>query len=135
MADGRKKDDFAIELGDRRGDTFDAPPRSAAQPVTHISTSHQGLVSILSYCASSILMTTTNKYVLSGLDYNLNFLLLAVQVSGIAVMLCDFRADSVVQSIICVIAIQSCKSSGIITYRDFNLDEARKCMTRARHST
>jgi GDP-mannose transporter len=88
MADGRKRSDFAIELGERRGDTFEAPPLPSTQPVTHVSTSHQGLVSILSYCASSILMTTTNKYVLSGLDYNLNFLLLAVQV-GIAVILCD----------------------------------------------
>ena len=35
---------------------------------------------ILSYCASSIIMTVTNKYVLSGLDFNLNFLLVAVQV-------------------------------------------------------
>ena len=31
------------------------------------------------------------------------------------------------QSIVCVIAIQSCKTSGVITYRDFNTDEARKC--------
>lgn len=28
---------------------------------------------------------------------------------------------------VCVIAIQTCKSSGLITYRDFNSDEARKC--------
>jgi len=33
-----------------------------------------------------------------------------------------------IQSIVCVIAIQSCKTSGVITYRDFNSDEARKCM-------
>lgn len=32
-----------------------------------------------------------------------------------------------IQSIVCVIAIQSCKTSGVITYRDFNSDEARKC--------
>ena len=35
---------------------------------------------ILAYYGSSILMTVTNKYVLSGLDFNLNFFLLLVQV-------------------------------------------------------
>jgi GDP-mannose transporter len=29
---------------------------------------------------SSILMTCTNKYILGGIDYNLNFFLLCVQV-------------------------------------------------------
>ena len=81
MADDKKRDDFAIELGERRGDKFDAmPTRSVPTQNSSISASNQGLFSILAYCASSILMTTTNKYVLSGLDYNLNFLLLAVQV-------------------------------------------------------
>ena len=32
-----------------------------------------------------------------------------------------------VQSVVCVIAIQMCKSFGIIQYRDFNVDEAKKC--------
>lgn len=31
------------------------------------------------------------------------------------------------QSVVCVIAIQTCKTFGAITYRDFNSDEARKC--------
>lgn len=31
------------------------------------------------------------------------------------------------QSVVCVIAIQLCKSFGIIQYRDFNVDEAKKC--------
>jgi len=115
MTDEKNRDEFAIEVGDRRADRFEAlPPRSA--PVTPpasstaglFSPANQGLLSILSYCASSILMTTTNKYVLAGLDYNLNFLLLAVQ------------------SIVCVVAIQSLKSFGVIQYRDFNTEEARK---------
>jgi len=53
-------------------------------------------------------MTVTNKYVLSGTGYNLNFFLLAVQ------------------SVVCVAAIQTCKSAGLITYRDFRVDEARQ---------
>ena len=35
---------------------------------------------IVSYCFASILMTVTNKYVLSGFGFNMNFLLLTVQV-------------------------------------------------------
>jgi hypothetical protein len=35
------------------------------------------------------------------------------------------------QSVVCVAAIQTCKSLGIIHYRDFNSDEARKCMSMA----
>jgi hypothetical protein len=31
------------------------------------------------------------------------------------------------QSVVCVVAIQTCKTMGIITYRDFNSDEAKKC--------
>lgn len=88
MAEKERQDEFAIDMGDmadRRGDKFDAlPPRSVpSSPSTSssiVSPANAGLASIFAYCGSSILMTTTNKYVLSGLDYNLNFLLLAVQV-------------------------------------------------------
>jgi hypothetical protein len=31
------------------------------------------------------------------------------------------------QSIVCVVAIQSFKTSGVIKFRDFNTEEARKC--------
>lgn len=63
-------------------------------------------LSIFSYCISSILMTLTNKFVLSG--RNLNFLILAVQ------------------STVCIATIGSLKSFGVITYRQFNKDEAKK---------
>ncbi|EGW35166.1 GDP-mannose transporter into the lumen of the Golgi [Spathaspora passalidarum NRRL Y-27907] len=72
------------------------------------SISNSGPISILAYCLSSILMTVTNKYVLSGFSFNLNFFLLAVQ------------------SIVCIVTIGSLKSVGIITYRQFNKDEAKK---------
>lgn len=65
-------------------------------------------ISIFSYCASSILMTVTNKYVLSGYSFNLNFFLLAVQ------------------SIVCIATIGTLKSFNVITYRQFNKDEAKK---------
>lgn len=72
------------------------------------SIANSGPISILSYCASSILMTVTNKYVLSGYSFNLNFFLLAVQ------------------SIVCIACIGSLKAFGVITYRQFNSDEAKK---------
>lgn len=72
------------------------------------SIANSGPVSILCYCASSILMTVTNKYVLSGYNFNLNFFLLAVQ------------------AVTCITVIGSLKAANIITYRQFNKDEAKK---------
>ena len=78
---------------------------SSGSLATRISNS--GPISIAAYCLSSILMTVTNKYVLSGFSFNLNFFLLAVQ------------------SIVCIVTIGSLKSLNIITYRQFNKDEAK----------
>lgn len=64
--------------------------------------------SIFAYCASSILMTVTNKYVLAGYDFNLNCLLLAVQ------------------QLVGLLSISLLKLAGVITYRNFNQEEARK---------
>jgi GDP-mannose transporter len=69
---------------------------------------NSGPVSILCYCASSILMTTTNKYVVSGHHFNLNFFLLAIQ------------------SVVCLAVIATLKFFGVITYRKFNVNEAKK---------
>ena len=77
----KKNRDYTVELGDRQPNgSFDAVPRSPqmASP-TAPSISNNPPMSILAYCGSSILMTVTNKYVLSS-NFNLNFFLLAVQV-------------------------------------------------------
>ncbi|AWU76106.1 GDP-mannose transporter [Pichia kudriavzevii] len=79
-----------------------APPSAVARLV------NSGPVSILCYCLSSILMTTTNKYVVSGRHFNLNFFLLAIQ------------------SIVCLAVIAVLKFFGVITYRSFNTNEAKK---------
>lgn len=82
MADDKKRDDYTIEMGERDGDNFKAPtpvPQHTFAPTTG-SAANNPILPILSYCGSSILMTVTNKYVLSGLDFNLNFFLLCVQV-------------------------------------------------------
>ncbi|KAF1971806.1 UDP-galactose transporter [Bimuria novae-zelandiae CBS 107.79] len=108
MADDKKNDEY-IEMPVVK--EFRAPSptvRPTQKSHSKPSVTESPLLSILAYCGSSILMTTTNKYVLSGVDFNLNFFLLAVQ------------------SIVCVAVISTLKASGTITYRDFNSDEAKK---------
>ena len=85
MSDDKKRDDYTIEmgsLGNNSGrDKFDAlPTRSSQAPTISPSIANNPTLAILAYCGSSILMTVTNKYVMSGLNYNLNFFLLCVQV-------------------------------------------------------
>ena len=80
MADDKKNDEY-IEMPSVK--EFRAPsPTARPSQKSHASPSitESPVISILAYCGSSILMTTTNKYVLSGVDFNLNFFLLAVQV-------------------------------------------------------
>jgi GDP-mannose transporter len=80
MSDEKKSDDYAVDMPmlDRDSRAFEPPPNPRQASNTPIS--NNPIFPILSYCGSSILMTVTNKYVLSGVDFNLNFFLLAVQV-------------------------------------------------------
>lgn len=90
MADNKKRDDVVIELDEMRG--RDSP--SARSPMLQTSApsgpampsgaiANNPIVPVLSYCASSIMMTVTNKFVLSGTGFNLNFFLLCVQVISV----------------------------------------------------
>ena len=85
MSDDKKRD-FAIELGDKQPNGhYDhrSRPRTPAmqqQSASVRTVVDNPLISILTYCGSSILMTVANKYVVSGTNFNLNFFLLAVQV-------------------------------------------------------
>jgi GDP-mannose transporter len=79
MADDKRSDE-KMEQGSSR--TFEVP---SSQPRLSPSSSpaqwsNNPILPVLAYCGSSILMTVMNKYVLSGLDFNLNFFLLLVQV-------------------------------------------------------
>ncbi len=85
MAEEEKKrflEGNEMELGEKQGRTFGSPTPPAAPRFSPPSSNWQNnpILPVLSYCASSILMTVANKYILSFPDYNLNFLLLAVQV-------------------------------------------------------
>lgn len=81
MADDKKRDDYAVDMGNA-GKVFEqsvtSPRPSGPAPVTSVT--NNPIFPVLSYCGSSILMTVTNKYVLSGFGFNLNFFLLCVQV-------------------------------------------------------
>lgn len=60
-----------------------SPPPRPPPPQNPNAAHNQGPIAIASYCGASILMTVTNKYVLSGYSFNLNFFLLIVQVWSI----------------------------------------------------
>ncbi|KAK8854545.1 GDP-mannose transporter 2 [Kwoniella newhampshirensis] len=62
---------------------------------------------ILSYCMASILMTVVNKFVVSGHQFTMTFLLLTIQ------------------SLVCVTCVWTVKRIGLITFRDFDWVDAK----------
>ena len=77
MAEKEKQEAFRVDIPSN--DKGFPPPSPRGPPAS--SAVSNPLLPILSYCGASILMTVTNKYVLSGYDFNLNFFLCMVQVS------------------------------------------------------
>ncbi|KAG8874073.1 GDP-mannose transporter into the lumen of the Golgi [Tulasnella sp. 331] len=63
---------------------------------------------VLSYCGASILMTLVNKFVVSGAHFSMNFLLLTMQ------------------SVVCIFCVTISKRMGFISFRDFDLEDAKK---------
>jgi GDP-mannose transporter len=82
MSDDKKSDDYGVD--GPAGKEFRAPSPMTRLPSVHRSggpsVTENPIAAVLAYCGSSIMMTVTNKYVLSGVDFNLNFFLLCVQV-------------------------------------------------------
>ncbi|KAG0005949.1 GDP-mannose transporter into the lumen of the Golgi [Entomortierella chlamydospora] len=72
------------------------------------SIANSATVSILAYCSSSILMTVTNKMVLSRFDFHMNFFLLTIQALTAVIFLWVF------------------KKLKLITYRQLDTGEAKK---------
>ncbi|KAK0202870.1 UAA transporter [Desarmillaria ectypa] len=62
---------------------------------------------IACYCCASILMTLVNKFIVSGANFSMNFLLLCIQ------------------SIVCVACVTSVKKLGIISFRTFDVQDAK----------
>ncbi|KAI8890247.1 UDP-galactose transporter [Backusella circina FSU 941] len=79
-----------------------------APSIITLSPTMRAALPIASYCCASILMTVTNKYVLSGYDFNMNFLLLTIQNLVTVLLLCSF------------------KFLNLIKFRDFDKEEAKK---------
>ncbi|KAK9476094.1 UDP-galactose transporter [Lipomyces japonicus] len=96
----------ALSLSSSTSSQLSWMPNQLASLLDAVSNSSSA--AIVAYCGSSILMTTTNKYVLSGYEFNLNFFLLMVQ------------------SIVCISAIRILKALGWIYFKDFNMVEAKK---------
>jgi len=65
------------------------------------------ILPILCYCTASILMTVVNKFVVSGHQFNMTFLLLCIQ------------------SLVCTICVATVKRIGIISFRDYNIQDAK----------
>jgi GDP-mannose transporter len=129
MADDERKrflEGNEMELGELQGKF--SPPRSPPAPkYTPAPSNWQNnpILPVIAYCASSIMMTVANKYILAFPGFNLNFFLLAIQAR------CSIPSAGLEincwQAIVCIVAIQGCKAAGIITYRDFKTEEAKKC--------
>ncbi|PPQ65878.1 hypothetical protein CVT24_011209 [Panaeolus cyanescens] len=71
------------------------------------SGSSSALPPIVCYCVASILMTVVNKFVVSGANFSMNFLLLCMQ------------------STVCVACVLAVKKMGVISFRNFDMQDAK----------
>ena len=127
---GKKSDDFYSQGGSREADDAQAekerfiPGPSSPSFAQKSTASNFGLgnsfskldnspgISVLAYCLASISMTVVNKYVVSGAEWNLTFLYLAIQ------------------NTCCIAAILACKQMGLITnLAPFDNEKAKRCMS------
>ncbi|OBT58466.1 hypothetical protein VE04_01506 [Pseudogymnoascus sp. 24MN13] len=98
--DGKKRDDdYSIEIptkASRSSPALNRPSPSPGTPLAPSSIVNNPGLSVLAYCLASISMTVINKFCVSGDKWNMSFFFLGFQ------------------SIVCIIAIQACKSMGLI---------------------
>ena len=122
---GEKKDDFVVQMpyddesAKRPGLERQSSSSSSYPGLAAPSSSGSAIVSkiqkspvfaVLAYCLSSMSMTIVNKYVVSGVSWNLNFLYLAAQ------------------SFIATVAIVVCKNIGLVKdLTPFDSRRARTC--------
>ncbi|KAI8150228.1 hypothetical protein BJV82DRAFT_586367 [Fennellomyces sp. T-0311] len=109
MAQSTEKKDVCLLAVNTSDDRPSSPATPAVVPSRHVNLPPwvQTSLPIFSYCTASIVMTVTNKYVVSG-DFNMVFLLLTVQ------------------SVVTVFFLQTFKFLNLIKFREFNVDEAKK---------
>ncbi|KAI7879571.1 UDP-galactose transporter [Lichtheimia hyalospora FSU 10163] len=107
------KAEYKVAIDDGKPTSSPPPPSTqgpsiVAPSIFTLSPGMRAALPIASYCFASILMTVTNKYVVSGYGFNMNFLLLTVQ------------------NVVTVGLLQTFKFLNLIKFRDFDKDEARK---------
>ena len=82
----KKRDDYVLNMPHdghhEKKDMLLERHASSNYSSTLSSLEHSAGLSILAYCLSSISMTIVNKYVVSGVSWNLNFLYVAAQVGN-----------------------------------------------------
>lgn len=115
----KKNDDYVVRIPGQAYELKRAPSEASShRPTSHHSEGQppapaSSLVnspsaSILGYCLASISMTVVNKYIVSGSEWNLMFLYLAIQ------------------SIVCIIAVLACQQLRLLTLERFDIEQAKK---------
>ena len=122
----------------------ESTPKSLA---TMSSASTQAIASIGSYCLANMAMTVTNKYVFSVRTptsiYVVNGMLTSICRAPSSICIVppiSIRRKAVLtefvvmllalQSVVCLLSLLVAKNSRVISFRDFNADEAKKCTSR-----
>ncbi|KAF9582957.1 GDP-mannose transporter into the lumen of the Golgi, partial [Lunasporangiospora selenospora] len=95
-------------------------------PASSPSMANSATLSIVAYCSSSILMTVTNKLVLSRFDFNMNFLLLSFQASLFTSLCSSSPSLWTRTAIAAVIMLWIFKRLDLISYRSLDAHEAKK---------
>ncbi|KAH8168461.1 GDP-mannose transporter [Sarocladium implicatum] len=116
MADSRRSDDErrSFEARDPREEERTVFLDQSAQKADAVPPSTSRFensppVSIVAYCLASISMTVVNKYVVSGDEWNLHFLYLAIQ------------------AVVCIVTIALCKYAGVVkSLAPFEQEKAKK---------
>ncbi|KAH8771113.1 UDP-galactose transporter [Diaporthe sp. PMI_573] len=114
----KKNDDYVVPMPGQGYELKRAPSEASSQgPMSQHSDrpsppaaglSNSSTASILGYCLASISMTVVNKYIVSGSEWNLMFLYLAIQ------------------SVVCIIAVLVCQQMGLLTLERFDVEQAKK---------
>ncbi|KAI5121508.1 hypothetical protein M0805_006545 [Coniferiporia weirii] len=94
--------------GDREEDVAEYKKALATGSATQEGSTMVSALPIICYCLASILMTVVNKFVVSGADFSMNFLLLTIQSS------------------VCVACVATVKRAGFISFREFDMQDAKK---------
>ncbi|KAI8083070.1 uncharacterized protein BX664DRAFT_339760 [Halteromyces radiatus] len=112
MSSSSKPEYSKIAINDqdepRPATTHSSSSTIVAPSIVSLSPAMRAALPIACYCFASILMTVTNKYVLSGYGFNMNFMLLTVQ------------------NLVTVALLHMFKFLNLIKFRDFDKEEAKK---------